>query len=45
MELLPELKVLETAATVDVGDAATDAFASFIDARKNAGHPAALVRH
>jgi len=40
MELLPELKVLEYTATAD----ADDAFASFIDARKNAGHPVALVR-
>ena len=39
MELLPELKVLEYTATDDTGDA----FASFIDARKNAGHPVALV--
>jgi len=40
MELLPELNVLEYTATDD----ASDAFASFIDARKNAGHPVALVR-
>jgi len=39
-ELLPELKVLEYTATND----ASDAFASFIDTRKNAGHPVALVR-
>jgi len=40
MELLPELKVLEYTATDD----ASDSFASFIDARKNTGHPVALVR-
>ena len=39
MELLPELKVLEYTATND----ASNAFASFIDARKNTGHPVALV--
>jgi hypothetical protein len=41
MELLPKLKVLEYIATDD----ASDPFASFIDACKNAGHPVALVRH
>ena len=39
MELLPKLKVLEYTATNDVGDV----FVSFIDARKNAGHPVVLV--
>ena len=39
MDLLPELKVLEYTAT----DGVSDAFASFIDVRKNAGHPVALV--
>jgi hypothetical protein len=41
MELLPKLKVLEYSTT---DDDASDAFASFIDARKNGGHPVALVR-
>jgi len=40
MELLPRLNVLEYTATDD----ASDAFAPFIDARKNAGHPVTLVR-
>jgi len=40
VELLPELKVLESTATNN----ASGAFAPFIDARKNSGHPVALVR-
>ena len=40
MELLPELKVLVYTATNDH----SGAFASFIGARKDAGHPVALVR-
>jgi len=39
LELLPELKVIEYTATNNP----SDAFASFIDARKNTGHPVALV--
>jgi len=41
MELLPKLKVLEYTATDDV----SYAFAPFIHAHMNAGHPVALVRH
>ena len=40
MELLPEMKQLE----YNIKRIAGDAFDSFIDARKNAGHPVTLVR-
>ena len=39
MELLPKLKELECFSSVDGGDA----FASFIDARRKAGHPVTLT--
>jgi len=40
MELLPEMKQLE----YNAKSVASDTFNSFIDARKNAGHPITLVR-
>ena len=40
LELLPELQKLQYSGSGDTGDA----FTSFIDARRNAGHPVTLVR-
>jgi hypothetical protein len=43
VELLPELQELSYSGS---GDAqADDAFTSFIDYRRNAGHPVTLIRH
>ena len=41
LELLPELQELTYSGSGDTGDA----FTSFVDARRNAGHPVTLVRH
>ena len=41
LELLPELQELTYIGSRNTGDV----FASFIDARQNAGHPVALIRH
>jgi hypothetical protein len=41
MELLPELKELAYDASDNIGD--SDAFAAFLDARQNAGHPVSLA--
>jgi hypothetical protein len=40
MELLPELKVL----SFPGGSNVEETFASFIDARQNAGHPISVVK-
>ncbi|KAF8496776.1 hypothetical protein F5888DRAFT_1634805 [Russula emetica] len=39
-KLLPELQELTYSRSIDAGDA----FTSFIDARRNAGHPVSLIR-